>query len=187
MAISFANLDVSWDALGGAALIALARMTDVALAVLRMSNTAAGRRKSAWAIGFVEALIWVFVVAGVVQKINNPVYAVAYALGFATGTFLGITAEQFFARGEQVVRVFTHHGDILAEGLRERGYRVTQMDGRGRDGPIQILFIHVPRKKARELPPLARLLDSTCFIVVDDVRSSSAASRSGAMPPAAGK
>ncbi|MBE7492022.1 MAG: DUF2179 domain-containing protein [Planctomycetes bacterium] len=187
MAISLEAWDFSWDALGGAALIALARMFDMSLAVLRMSNTAAGRKKSAWIIAFFEALIWVFVVAGVVQKINNPVYAVAYAIGFASGTFLGITAEQFFARGEQVVRVFTHHGDSLASELRTRGYRVTQMEGKGRDGPIQILFIHVPRKKAQQLPKLARELDNTCFIVIDDVRSSSAASRSGAMPPAAGK
>ncbi len=187
MPLSFESLDVSWDALGGAGLIALARMADVAMAVLRQSNTIAGRRKSAWLIGFFEALIWVFVVAGVVNKINNPVYAVAYAIGFATGTFLGITAEQVLARGEQVVRVFTHDGENLAGALRERGFRVTQMDGRGRDGPIQILFIHTPRKRAQQLPKLARQLDSTCFIVIDDVRSSSAASRSGAMPPAAGK
>jgi len=187
MAISFDALSFSWEAIGGAALIAIARMTDVALAVLRQSNTIAGRRKSAWLIGFFEALIWVFVVAGVVNKINNPVYAIAYAIGFATGTFLGITAEQFFARGEQVVRVFTHEGEKLSGALRERGYRVTQMDGRGRDGPIQILFIHVARKKALGLPKLARELDNTCFIVIDDVRSSSAASRSGAMPSAAGK
>jgi len=187
MPISFDSVDLSWDAIGGAALIAFARMFDMSLAVLRMSNTAAGRRKSAWVIAFFEALIWVFVVAGVVNKISNPVYAIAYAIGFASGTFMGITAEQMLARGEQVVRVFTHHGDKLANDLRERGFRVTQMDGRGRDGPIQILFIHVARRKAQQLPTLARKLDDTCFIVIDDVRSSSAASRSGALPPAAGK
>jgi uncharacterized protein YebE (UPF0316 family) len=186
MAMSFESFDFSWDAVGGAALIATARMTDMALAVLRMSSVGAGRRKSAWVIGFFEALIWVFVVAGVVQKINNPVYAVAYAIGFATGTFLGITAEQFLARGEQVVRVFTHEGEKVATALREHGFRVTQMDGRGRDGPVQILFIHVARKKAQQLPALARQLDDDCFIVIDDVRSSSSVPR-GSNPPAAGK
>jgi uncharacterized protein YebE (UPF0316 family) len=167
------------EVVGGGLLIALARMADVALGVLRFSNMAAGRFKAAWFTAFFEALIWVAVVAAVIKQVDNPVYAVSYAIGFAMGTFLGMTFEQILAKGEQVVRIFTHMGDKLAEGFRTRGYRVTQIDGRGRDGPVQILFIHVLRKKSRGIPKLARDLDPECFIVVDDVRSSSLGLRTG--------
>lgn len=182
MAFTFDTISFTWEALGGALLIAFARMIDVALGVLRLNNTAAGRRKAAWTIGFFEAFIWVVAVAGVIGSSLSNINlfnAIAYSLGFASGTFLGITIEGMLARGEQVVRVFTHQGDKLAEMLRERGFRVTQIDARGRDGPIQLLFIQVARRKAAEIPDLARELDRECFIVVDDIRSSSAASRSG--------
>lgn len=182
MAVSFDVIEFSWPAVGGALLIAFARMVDVALGVLRLANTAAGRRKAAWLIGFFEAFIWVVAVAGVIGSSLNNINlfnAIAYSLGFASGTFLGITIEGMLARGEQVVRVFTHQGDKLADMLRQRGYRVTQIDARGRDGPIQLLFIQVARRKAAEIPELARELDRDCFIVVDDIRSTSAASRSG--------
>lgn len=182
MAVSFETITFTWEALGGALLIAFARMVDVALGVLRLNNTANGRRKAAWTIGFFEALIWVIAVAGVIGSSLSNINlfnAIAYSLGFATGTFVGITIEGILARGEQVVRVFTHEGDKLADSLRQRGFRVTQIDARGRDGPIQLLFIQVARRKAAEIPELARELDRECFIVIDDVRSTSSASRSG--------
>lgn len=155
--------------------IAAARVVDVSLGVLRQSSIRNGYRKSAWTIGFVEALIWVVVVSSVVRNLDNPVLTGFYALGFATGTYVGVTLEGFIARGEQVVRIFTHEGDKMAAVFREGGYRATQFEGKGRDGPIQLLFIHVARKQAPKLKALARSIDQTCFIVVDDVRSSSAA------------
>ncbi|MCB9932628.1 MAG: DUF2179 domain-containing protein [Planctomycetes bacterium] len=153
--------------------VALARVLDVSLGVLRQSSVRNGYRKSAWGIGFAEALIWVVVVSSVVRNLNSPVLAVFYALGFATGTYVGVTLEGLLARGEQVVRIFSHEGDRMAAMFRELGYRVTQFEGKGRDGPVQLLFIQLSRKKARSLAPLARECDPACFIVVDDVRSSS--------------
>lgn len=173
LAISFQLSDITFSVVLGGVMIAIARVFDVSLGVLRHAAQAAGRRKQAWVIAFFEALIWVFVVSSVIDNLDNPVYAFFYALGFATGSFVGITLEGILARGEQVVRIFTHHGDAMSAKFRELGYRVTQFEGKGRDGPIQLLFIHVPRKKAPRLRPVAREIDESCFIVVDDVRSSS--------------
>lgn len=162
---------VTWEAVYGGALIALARMADVSLGVLRVASVGAGRRGTAWFIAFCEALIWVIAVSGVVKNLDNPVYAVFYALGFATGTFLGMTAERLWARGERVVRVFTHDGEAMSLALRDKGYRVTQFEGKGLQGPIQLLFIQVPRREARELPHLARKIDADCFIIIDDIKA----------------
>jgi len=165
--------DITPQVILGGLGVALARVLDVSLGVLRQSSVRNGYRKSAWGIGFAEALIWVVVVSSVVRNLNSPVLAVFYALGFATGTYVGVTLEGLLARGEQVVRIFSHEGDRMAVMFRERGYRVTQFEGKGRDGPVQLLFIQLSRKKARSLAPLARECDPACFIVVDDVRSSS--------------
>ncbi len=177
MAISFDFSNITGEVVLGGVLIACARVFDVSLGVLRMAAQAQGRKKAAWGFAFMESLTWVVVVSSIVTNLQHPVYAIAFALGFATGTLVGVTLEGFFASGEQVVRIFTHRGDEMAAKFREDGWRVTQFEGKGRDGPIQLLFIHVPRKKAHKVIPHARELDDSCFIVVDDVRSSLAARR----------
>ena len=174
MLLEIASPPVDWpELLLGAGAIACARVFDVALGVLRHASVLSGRTKSAWVIAFFEALIWVIVVSRVVGNLTSPVYAVAYAIGFASGNVVGILIERALGRGEQVVRIFTRHGAKMAEEFRNRGYRVTIFEGAGRDGPIQLLFIHVIRKAAPAVAPIAYEFDEECFIVVDDVRSSS--------------
>lgn len=172
MAIVWDFSGINLEMIVGGVMIAFARMFDVALGVLRLSAQAAGRRGSAWALAFVEALIWVIVVASIVTNLNHPLYAIFYALGFATGTAVGVTLEGFFARGEQVVRVFTKKGDEMSAAIRAKGIRVTQFEGKGFNGPTQLLFIHIARRKAKLIPRMARSIDEDCFVVIDDVRSS---------------
>jgi uncharacterized protein YebE (UPF0316 family) len=172
LAFAFDFSDLSLQALLGGVLIAIARIFDVSMGVLRFVSIGAGRRGAAWLFGFLEALIWVVVVASVVDNLSNPIYAVFYALGFAFGTFVGMVIEQVMGQGEQAVRIFTRHGDEMAEVFREKRYRVTQFEGKGKLGPVQMLFIHVTRKRAPKVFPLAQGIDPDCFIVIDDVRSS---------------
>ena len=172
MAITLDFSGITFEMILGGLLIAFSRIFDVSLSVLRMAAQAAGRKKAAWGYAFLESLLWVVVVATIVTNLNHPIYALFYALGFATGTLVGVALEDFFASGQQVVRIFTHQGDAMAVHFRNEGYRVTQFEGKGRDGPIQLLFIHLARKMARRVPPEARKIDEHCFIVVDDVRGS---------------
>ncbi len=185
LAISFSLSDVSLEVVVGGVLIALARVFDVSIGVLRFAAISTGRRKAAWAFAFMESLIWLVVVASIVSSDMNVIHAVFYALGFAFGTFVGMLLEDVFGSGEQVVRIFTHEGDAMAQHFRDLRYRVTQFEGKGLSGPIQLLFIHVNRKKASRVPVRAREVDPECFIVVDDVRSSSIGLHRGG-PPAAG-
>lgn len=94
--------------------IVVARITDVSLGTLRTMNVMQGRRGVAWILGFCEILIWVFAVSKVIGNLQQPAYAIAYALGFATGNYVGMTFEKWIALGEQVVRVFTRAGAQIA-------------------------------------------------------------------------
>lgn len=152
-------------------LIVAARLVDVALGTLRSVSVIRGMRGAAWAFGFFEVLVWISVASRVIPLAQEqPIYAVFYAVGFATGNFLGITIEQALAFGEQAVRIFTRAGHVMADALRDEDFAVTEFDGRGRDGPVAILFIHTPRKRVRELIRRARQIDPACFYTVDDVR-----------------
>jgi len=155
-------------------LIIVARVADVTLGTLRTVAVINGRRWTAWHLGFVEVLIWVLVVGAVIGSIKeSPWYAIAYALGFATGNYLGITIEQYFAHGEQVVRIFTRKGPEMSGWMREQGLRVTMFQGEGRDGPVHMLFIETARRGAAAVVKMARQFDAACFYVVDDVRLAS--------------
>lgn len=157
-------------------LIIAARITDVSLGTLRTVNVIQGRRGVSWVLGFFEILIWIFAVSKVIGNLQQPAYAISYALGFATGNYVGMTFEKWIAFGEQVVRVFTREGPKMAAQLRSEGFRVTSFEGEGRDGMIHMLFIEIPRRKTADIIEFARQLDPKCFYVVDDVRMASLAS-----------
>lgn len=174
--MDWTELHTYWPVLGISALIFLARIADVGLGTLRSVCVINGRRTAAWWLGFFEVLIWVVAVSKVIQHVHEaPAYAVAFALGAATGNYLGITVERHIAFGQQIVRIFTRKGAEMAAALREAGYRVTEIDGRGKNGPVELLFIEVKRREAMSVAEAARKIDSECYFIVDDIRMTSAA------------
>lgn len=164
-------LEVILGALG----IFLARIADVSFATLRLVSVMRGQRMQAWLFGFIEVLIWIFAVSAVLQNLDNPIYALAYALGFATGGIVGITLEERMAMGKQVVRVFSRQGHEIAAQVREMGFRATAFEGSGKSGPVTLLYLEVKRKRVPDVVAAARAVDPSCFYVVEDIRSSSVA------------
>lgn len=157
-------------------LIFFARIIDVALGTLRSVAVINGRRTASWFLGFFEVLVWVVAVSKVIQHVHEaPMYAIAFALGAATGNYLGVTVERHIAFGQQIVRIFTRRGNEVAERLRAMGFRVTEITGRGKDGPVELLFIEVKRRQAMDVAEYAREVDPDCYFIVDDIRMTSAA------------
>lgn len=153
-----------------ALIVFAARVIDVSLGTFRHAMVIRGKKGHAFILSFVESLIWIFAVSRVLTNLTDPLTALAFALGFATGTFTGITIEDFFKIGEQVVRVFTACGEHVSLSLREKGYRVTVFEGTGRDGAVQLLFVQVRRREVAAVSSHARMIDPRCFVVVDDIR-----------------
>lgn len=154
-----------------ACVVFAARLVDVAMGTLRNVLVVRGYRLAAGSVALVESLLWVFAITRVLSRIHEPIIAAAFALGFTAGTMAGVTLEQVLKLGEQVVRLFTASGDEVACRLRASGFRVTQFEGRGRDGRIDLLFVQVPRRQAGEVSSIARLVDPKCFCVTDDIRA----------------
>lgn len=164
---------MTFEVLLTCATIVVARIVDVSLGTFRTIAVVNGRRALAFAIGFFEVLIWVFVVRVVIHQLDNPLYAVSYAGGFALGTFIGITLEGRIGTGKQVLRAFSRKGEEIAAELRTEGYVVTCFEGSGREGPIQLVFVEGSRRAIRHAVDVVHLADPGCFYVLDDVRLSS--------------
>lgn len=154
-------------------LIFLARLCDVPLGTMRMILTIAGHRYIAACLGFVEVIIWVLAVGAAIQHLKSPVALVAYGAGFAAGVLVGMWLEDKIALGYRMVRVISPgHSESagrLTERLRENGYRVTRVRGEGRDGPVEIAFLVIPRKKLRELRALLAEHAPDAFFTVERV------------------
>ncbi|WP_320121548.1 DUF5698 domain-containing protein [uncultured Sphaerochaeta sp.] len=153
-----------------ALMIFLARVVDVSLGTLRHALVVRGKRALTFVIAFVESIIWVFAVSRVINDLSDPLMAIAFAFGFAAGTFVGITLESILKIGDQVVKVFTQKGSAVAWLLREQGFRVTEFQGNGRDGTIYLLFVQVPRRSVKQVMKLTRSIDPTCYLVVEDIK-----------------
>ncbi|MBL8879277.1 MAG: DUF2179 domain-containing protein [Phycisphaerales bacterium] len=167
---------MTWDVIGTCALIICARIGDVSLGTIRTVFILRGRRALAVLLGFFEVLIWVTVVSKVISNLNHPIYAVSYALGFASGNYVGMVIEHWLAIGHQALRVFSRRSVQLAESLRNAGYHVTEFAGTGRDGPITLLYTESARRDVADAIRIAERVDPDCFYVIDDVRSASSAS-----------
>jgi len=151
-------------------LIVLARITDVTLDTIRTVAIVQGRRVFASVLGFFQAIVYICAIAKVLLNMDHPAYALAYGLGFASGTFLGITIEQRLAFGHQLVSLLTRKGVELAKVLRAAGYRLAEVKGHARDGDLTILYVEIPRRQAQKLIRDASAVDDNCFCIVNDVR-----------------
>ncbi|MBN2719134.1 MAG: DUF2179 domain-containing protein [Deltaproteobacteria bacterium] len=150
------------------AIIFFARIIDVGLGTLRTLFIVRGNRFISFWLGFFEVLIWIGVVSEVITSVKaTPWLSIFYALGFATGSAVGLTIEKWLAMGDKSVMLFTRKGADIALSLRTDGFALTELKGEGQEGPVTLLFVKVPRKKVRHLVDKARQTDPTCFVVVE--------------------
>lgn len=156
----------------GAILIFFLRIFDVSLATIRLLMAVRGRKGVAASLGFVEILIWVVAIGTVVRNLTSPLHVVSYAAGFAAGTYVGITIEDLLAVGLAVVRITVARGGAeLAEALRELGFGVTEMVGRGREGAVEILSTAVRRRDLRRVYEEIERRDAGAFVTVEEPRA----------------
>lgn len=162
---------MSWDLLVGCIIIIIARVGDVSLGTLRTLAVVNGHRLLAWLFGLLEVTIWVFVVSAVITHIQtNPAYGIAFAVGAATGNYVGVTVQRWLPFGHQVIRVFTRHDKSVIDSLRQMNIPVTRFQGVGRDGEVAMLFVQVRRDRTPLVVRAVRKHDPRCFYTVDDIR-----------------
>lgn len=158
--------------IGGYLLIFIARVADVSMATMRMLLLVRGKRFYAAGIGLFEVTIYVEALKYVVDRLNNPVSLVFYALGFATGNIVGSLIEEKVALGYLAMQIITMNDPLkLAEALRNSGFGVTITDGRGREGVHPILNLSFPRRQLNEIEQIVHGWDPEAFVVTHEIRN----------------
>jgi uncharacterized protein YebE (UPF0316 family) len=147
------------------------RIVDVSLATVRMLLTMRNARRIVPLIGFFESLIWVTAVGIAIQNLHSIWHVLGYASGFGTGTLVGLWLEGKLAVGLATVRIITKtSGEAVAQTLRGAGYGVTEFVGKGREGPVELIYTLVKRRQIPTVLAAVERLDPGAFISVEEPR-----------------
>ena len=119
-------------------------------------------------IGFVEITVWFLVVKEALSTTNNSLLIVfSYALGFATGTYIGGIISNKYIKGYITVQVITTNKnlDII---LKKNKYGVTTINIENKNQ--KMLIVQINNKSLEELKKLINKNDSNAFIVINEIK-----------------
>jgi len=152
-------------------LIALSRVVDVTLGTIRIIYISRGMKFLAPLFGFFEILIWLIAIGQIMQNLSNPVYYLAYAIGFAGGNLVGIFVEERLAVGRVILRIITQRDATkLVDYLRSSGYGVTTVEAEGATGPVKLIFTVIDREKVKMVVNSVQTYNPRAFFSIEDVR-----------------
>lgn len=150
------------------------RIIDVSLGTFRTILTVKGKTPIASLIGFFEVLIWFLIVKEALNTTETGVWvAIAYASGFATGTYIGGYISSHYIKGALTVQIIINKSNTkLIDELRQKGFAVSVMDVEGHDKKNEkvMLFLEIDNNKLRTLKNIVKEQDEKAFIVVNETK-----------------
>jgi uncharacterized protein YebE (UPF0316 family) len=147
------------------------RVTDMTLDTLRVLYVMRGQRGITWVLGFLQSAVFVIAITSVLSNLDNPMNIIGYAAGFATGNVIGMVIEEKLAVGFTHVQIVSsRRGVVLAQGLRDNGFAVTEVPARGKDGMVSLLNLSVRRKQVFAVEKIVNEFDEGAFVTTEEVR-----------------
>lgn len=151
--------------------IFLLRICDVSIGTMRIIFVSKGFKRIAPVFGFFEVLIWILAISRIMANLDNWVCYIAYAGGFATGSYVGMLLDEKLAIGFEMVRVITRKdAGALVNALRNEGYGVTFVNAMGMQGEVGILYIVINRKKLRDIMGIIQKYNPNAFFTVENIQ-----------------
>lgn len=154
-------------------LIFFGKIIEVTLMTIRVVLISKGERRIGAIVAFFEICLWILIVSNVIQGLSeDPIKAIAYALGFAIGNYTGSWLEDRIGIGTSQIQLIVkeEHGKELAEHLFSQGLPCTVVQGQGHHLARHILYVIVPRRKVREVIQMAKDAQSNAVITVHEIK-----------------
>ena len=150
------------------------RIIDVSLGTIRTILTVRGKKTFAAAVGFVEIFIWFLIVREALgSDVGGLWVAIAYAGGFASGTFIGGYLAERFLGGIVGVQIITSkRDDSLIETIRKGGFAVSvlNINPSGLSDEKYMLVIEIRNENLRKLENIVYREDPHAFIIVRETK-----------------
>ncbi|MDX1365450.1 DUF2179 domain-containing protein [Arenibacter latericius] len=152
-------------------LIFFARIGDVSISTIRIIFVMAGKRSIAPILGFFEALIWLLAIGQIISNIDNVFSYLAYASGFAAGTYVGMYIEERLALGRVVLRLITKEPvHQFLDFLKENDYRYSMLDGEGSTGKVNVVFLVLKRDRLNHMTEAINKYHPNAFYTIEGVK-----------------
>ena len=159
-------------------IVCFGRVIDVSLGTTRTVFTVRGKPYIAAIIGFIEAALWFLIVREALsykaQGLETYFIALAYALGYACGTYLGGMVTSKLIRSKINVQIIaTHKNDDLTHALNEAGYGATILLAMGANNKEEryMILIETDNKKLKTLKTIISEHDPKAFVTISDIKS----------------
>ena len=152
--------------------IFLVRILDVSLGTIRTIITIRGKTIIASIIGFVEILVWFLVVKEAINTSTDSfLISISYALGFATGTYIGGLLSKFFIKTNFTLQVISNKADTLVNKFRTNNYAVTILDIKGiKDSPNKMLLLEIDSNKLEDVKNIIKDIDNDAFVIINETK-----------------
>jgi uncharacterized protein YebE (UPF0316 family) len=152
-------------------LIFCARIIDVSIGTLRLIFISRGYKLWSPILGFFEVLVWLMAIRQIMNNLTNWVNYVAYAGGYATGTFVGMYLEEKISIGKVALRIITKKDPThLITALEKEGFTNTINDGKGPDGKVEIIQMIINRKDIKKVIEIIEKFNVHAFYSIEDIR-----------------
>lgn len=149
--------------------IFISRIVDVSLGTLRTMFIVKGNKIASSSIAFIEILIWFYAAReALVSTESSLLIAVFYALGYATGTFVGTYFNELFISGIYNIEVISdkiNKNDILK--IKKNNFGVSVLETIDNK---KILLLSINKRRYKECVDLIKKIDADSFIVVNDAK-----------------
>jgi len=152
--------------------IFLAKITEVSLSTLRIILVNKGHRNIGFLLAAVEIALWIVVVSNVITELTL-MKGVMYGLGFAVGVYLGSLIENKLAIGNILIQaiVSEESGELIAKRLRDNGFGVTTMDGKGIEKTRKVLLVYAKRKSSISASSIITEIEPKAMIISHESRA----------------
>jgi uncharacterized protein YebE (UPF0316 family) len=155
--------------------IFFAKIIEVTISTIRLVYINKGEKIKGTILAFIEISIWLVVVSSVLTNIaEDPMKAFVYAAAFSLGNYIGITIESKIAVGLASIQAVVNEesGQMLADVLREQGFGVTIINGKGKnDSKKNLLFIQLKRRRINEAISIIKENTPNAYISINDIKS----------------
>lgn len=155
-------------------IIFFAKILEVSLMTVRTVLITRGEKLFGSIIGFVEVIIWLYLISTVLVGINEePIRMIVYSLGFASGNYIGSILEEKLALGLLTINVIVNeeHSEEVIEILRGMNIGVTVMNAEGKDNLKKVLIVFVKRKRKNEITKVIENMNKSCVISISDTKA----------------
>lgn len=155
--------------------IFLARICDVSIGTFRTMLIVKGKNVTATLAAFAEVLIWFLIAREALStEISSIFIPLAYAAGYATGTYVGTILSKVFIDGiVSVQAVISKYDDnIIIKEIRKKGYGVSviPLQNQNNNDKKVMLYIQIDKNKLDDLTELIKQLDDDAFITVSETK-----------------